>query len=412
MKKIKMRKILIVDDSVEKINKIVREINEIHGEDYFEIKTANYCIDAKRFLAESSFDVLILDICLPERPGSDCKGDAGISLLKQIKGSSRFTYPKFVIALSAYEELAKQFEIDDGMVHTALVYNESSNEWKTKLRKCISDADIILSKNINKRSYNYDIAIICALKEELELVKTECKSIYEVKVPDDDYIYYEGILDTQEKEIRLVMTQSSQMGMVPAATLATKLIYNFCPRYLVMTGITAGIKGKVNMGDVVAAEYVWDYGAGKEVIADEQSIHKNTIQQIQIDTELSNVVRRMSESEDILARIKEEFTGEKPEVKLKLHLGPVATGAAVVANPVVIKKIQDGQIRDVIAVEMEIYGVYYAARWSVNPKPKVIALKSVCDFADSAKDDKYHNYASYTSAKVFTELAKNYFVFE
>lgn len=406
-----MRKILIVDDNVEKINNIAREISEIKSEDYFEIKTANYCNDAKRLLAESSFDILILDICLPERPGSELKSDAGISLLKQIKCSRRFTYPKFVIALSAYEELATEFKVDDGMVHTTLVYDESTNEWKKEIKKCVYDADVILSNNISKRAYNYDIAVICALKEELDLVKSECVSISEIRVADDDYLFYEGVLYAQEKEIRIVMTQSPHMGMVPAATLTTKLIYNFCPKYLVMTGITAGIRGKVSMGDVVVAEYVWDYGAGKETIANDQSVHKNTIQQIQIDTELANSVKRMSENEALLAEIKKTFGGVKPESELRLHLGPVATGAAVVADPAIVQKIQDGQIRDVIAVEMEIYGVYYAARWSINPKPKVIALKSVCDFADSQKDDRYHKYASYTSAKVFTELAKNYFIY-
>ena len=61
---------------------------------------------------------------------------------------------------------------------------------------------------------------------------------------------------------------------------------------------------------------------------------------------------------------------------------------------------------------MEIFGVYYAARWAVSPKPKFLALKSVCDFADSTKDDKYHAYASYTSAKIFTTLVKEYFDYE
>lgn len=124
------------------------------------------------------------------------------------------------------------------------------------------------------------------------------------------------------------------------------------------------------------------------------------------------MVKRFSENEETLVKIKKSFNGEKPESELRLHLGAVASGAAVVADPTVIQKILDGQIRDVIAVEMEIYGVYYAARWSVNPKPKVIALKSVCDFADANKDDRFHVYASYTSAKVLTELAKNYFRYE
>ena len=37
---------------------------------------------------------------------------------------------------------------------------------------------------------------------------------------------------------------------------------------------------------------------------------------------------------------------------------------------------------------------------------------AVSDFADSQKGDQYHKYASYTSAKVFEILAKQYFEYE
>jgi nucleoside phosphorylase len=64
--------------------------------------------------------------------------------------------------------------------------------------------------------------------------------------------------------------------------------------------------------------------------------------------------------------------------------------------------------RELIGVEMEIYGLYAAANNSSNPRPKVFALKSVCDFADSEKDDKAHKYAAYTSARVLEALMERY----
>ena len=56
--------------------------------------------------------------------------------------------------------------------------------------------------------------------------------------------------------------------------------------------------------------------------------------------------------------------------------------------------------------------MYYAAYCGLNPKPKFIAMKSVSDFANQGKNDDYHDYASYTSAKVFEILAKEYFVYD
>ena len=124
------------------------------------------------------------------------------------------------------------------------------------------------------------------------------------------------------------------------------------------------------------------------------------------------MVRRVAEDESLLQKVKKEFNGTKPNGELHVVLGPVASGASVIADPQIIKKIQDGQIRDVVGIEMEIFGVYYAARWSVSPKPKYVALKAVCDYANADKDDKYHPYASYTSAKIFVELAKKYFEYD
>ena len=40
-----------------------------------------------------------------------------------------------------------------------------------------------------------------------------------------------------------------------------------------------------------------------------------------------------------------------------------------------------------------------AAAAEARPGPTVFALKAVCDFADSAKNDDYQAYAAYTSAR-------------
>ena len=407
-----MLRILVVDDNVDKISNIVNVIKEkTEGYDV-EIETAVFVNDAKKILASKSVDVLILDICLPERAGCALQKDAGIRFLKQINGAARYSYPRFVIAMSEYEELAKEFDLDEGIIHRSILYDTSTNEWKNKLKESVRIAISIILKNSVKRSYEYDVAVICALKEELEIVKKSLTDVHEIEISDDDYIYYEGALIKEDKKRKVIMAQSTHMGMVAAATLTTRLIYNFAPKYIVMTGITAGIKGKANLGDVIAAEYTWDYGAGKEILEGSESIHRNTIQQITVDTDIANMIRRISSDYNLLHGIKDEFMGVKPESELSVVLGPVASGASVIADPHIVEKIKNDQIRDIVGIEMEIFGVYYAARWSISPKPKFIALKSVCDFADADKNDMYHAYASYTSARTFIELAKEYFDYD
>jgi nucleoside phosphorylase/CheY-like chemotaxis protein len=407
-----MIRILVVDDKIEKQGTIVNVIKGSIGErEDVEIKTVTYVIDAKKILLRFTIDIMILDICLPLHPGDALQKDGGIKLLKEIKGSERYTYPRYVISLSEHEELTKEFSLDTGIIHTSIYYNPLSNEWSIRLAESIKAAVSIMENNIIKRSYDYDIAIICALSEELEYVKQSLLEVEEFRIPDDDYIFLKGYFVKDGRKIRVVIAQSTQKGMVPAAALTTKLIYNFAPKYVAMTGMAAGIKEKVNMGDAVVAEYVWDYGAGKEVIEENETIHRNTIEQIQLDTSMSSMVRHLSNNVRELAEIKQNFHGNKPDYELKLHIGAVATGAAVIANPQKVKEIQN-QIRDVIAIEMEIFGVYYAARWSINPKPKFIAIKSICDFADEKKTDDFHFYASYVSAKILEKLAKEYFVYD
>jgi len=58
---------------------------------------------------------------------------------------------------------------------------------------------------------------------------------------------------------------------------------------------------------------------------------------------------------------------------------------------------------------MEIFGVFYSANNGFNPKPKPMAIKSVCDFSDKEKADNYQKYAAFTSAQfmydfILTEL--------
>lgn len=404
-----MFRILIVDDKAEKQGAVVNVIRKIEmEEDQIEILTAMYAVDAKQILSQRRIDIMILDICIPFRVGGDLVRDGGIQLLNEIEASARYTYPKYVIALSEHEDLTKDFQLKQGIIHTSIYYNPQASEWEIRLRQSVSTAFSILTNNIIPREYEYDVAIICALEEELKLVKTWIIGLEEKILPSDEYPFFTGYFEKNNKKYKVVIASSTHMGMVPAATLATKLIYNFSPKYIIMTGIAAGIKGKVNMGDAVVAEYVWDYGAGKEVVLDGDSVHRNTIQQINIDTDIANMVRRLAANSNKLLEIQESFIGNKPDNLFRLHMGAVASGSAVIANHEKIEEVQE-QIRDVIAVEMEIFGVYYAAKWAVSPRPKFMAVKSICDFGDNTKSDDYHTYASYTSSKILEVLVKEYF---
>ena len=77
--------------------------------------------------------------------------------------------------------------------------------------------------------------------------------------------------------------------------------------------------------------------------------------------------------------------------------------AAVVANSEILNQQVRGLNRGTMGLDMEAYGVAYAASHAIEPKPKAIIAKSICDFADSRKSDKYQKFAAYTSCE-FVQL--------
>lgn len=408
-----MINILLVEDHPEKIKNIVKVVTPFLGEEIV-LNRANDINTAKNILRKKNIDIMILDIYLPQIYGDDILQDGGITLLKILKKSKTYSYPRYVISVSGYEDSTNVFETSEGNIHKAIYYDPTNNQWEIILQQCLDTAIAIISNTVVHRSYDYDIAVICALKEERDAVKKFLIDVKVVKIDYDDDIYYVGYFIKNDKKIRVVISYANQMGMVAATSLTTKMINNFAPKYMVMTGITGGTKpDKMNFGDVIVALRSWDYRAGKDIRREEQAKHLNTINAIDIDTGMISYCRCLAEDANTLNAIKESFTeGDKPEEDLQLLLGPVVSGASVVTDPQIVQDVLDNQHREVLGIEMEIYGMYYASSWALKPHPRIIAVKGVSDFADSDKGDKYHAYASYTSAKVFEILAKNYFEYD
>lgn len=408
-----MINILLVDDKQEKIGEYTKILESFSSEKIV-IDKANDINTAKRILRKKNIDIMILDIHLPQSFGDEIKKDGGIQLLEIARKSRTLSYPKYVISVSEYDESKKLFEESEGNIHKAIYYNPTDDKWEKELSLYIETAMAILSNKMVHRIFDYDIAVICALKEEIENIRDILSDVERVKVPYDSEIYYSGYFLKDERKIRVVVSYARQMGMVAAAALTTKMINNFIPRYLFMTGITGGTKPeKMGFGDIIVALRSWDYRAGKDIRKGKEAQHLNSLNDRVADGRLVDYCRNIQEDTLLLRSIKDSFKyGDKPGSELKMWIGPVVSGASVVTDPEIVQDVLRNQDRDVLGIEMEVYGVYYAASWANEPRPRFIALKSVSDFADFDKGDKYHAYATYTSAKVFEILAKQYLEYE
>src|SRR5262249_40562810 len=97
-----------------------------------------------------------------------------------------------------------------------------------------------------------------------------------------------------------------------------------------------------------------------------------------------------------------------PNHELRLLIGPIASGSAVLADGQVVAEIKN-QERNLLGIEMECYGLFAAASLAAYPRPTTLVFKSVCDFADPDKNDNFQDYASYTSANALRLFLHTFF---
>ena len=402
-----MIKILIVEDDGNKAKQIERVINDNNGGQGISINNAQDIVSAKRLLQRESFDLLILDIQIPNRIGQQPQQDGGLKLLDIIR-DRHYIMPAHVIGITGFSDSFEEAQpVFEKKLLYVIRYERESVEWIEKLGNKIRDLLAWRRSNI-KQGYNYDLALITALDRlELQAVLALPGNWKPLSMPNDNTFYYEGTFEGGTSPLRVVAAASVQMGMTAASILTMKMVQHFRPRYLCMVGIAAGVKGKVQLGDILVADQSWDYNSGKLLVVNGENRFLPDGTTEVLDVRLKSVVNNLAFKRTYFDEIRTAFPAENPEHPLSLHVGPVASGSAVVADRQVVEGII-AHNRRVIGLEMETYGVYAAANSCTEPRPVVISIKSVCDFADHDKNDRCQPYAAFTSAQFLYRFARDY----
>ncbi|ENI6608638.1 hypothetical protein ABZM04_000944, partial [Escherichia coli] len=95
-------KTLIVDDQYEDKAQIIASILKSIGEDDFDL-----VVDAKkaiRSMTSIKYDLLILDLQIPEVLGEDAKNDGGTQLLKYIELNESIIKPTVVLGITSHRD--------------------------------------------------------------------------------------------------------------------------------------------------------------------------------------------------------------------------------------------------------------------------------------------------------------------
>lgn len=404
-----MLKILILDDSVSKIKKIenvLKKYSEI------EMRSLQICLnmrDAKIELRKNKYDLFILDIQVPNRLGETPQINGGVDLLKEIHTRDVYNKPNCIIGLTEYADLRDEFnnEFTDRLWNL-IYYEASSLDWADRLRSKIEY--LLEMKKANQTSiiYENDLCIITALNEP---EFTELLSIgdWEKENIDLDATHYVRTqFSTDNKKLNVIAAHAPQMGMAATAVLTTKMINHFKPKYMAMIGITAGEPKNIELGDLVVADPCWDWGSGKQRrTTNGQQFDPDPLQE-RLNPALKALFEDVKRDTSILITSWDECLKKKPKNVPKLHIGPCASGASVLADGKIRDEIS-AKNRKLIGIDMEAFGLMHAVTHSIVPSPKGFSLKGVCDFADETKCDDIHEYTAWMSATVLKKIALKYF---
>lgn len=413
-----MLKVLIIEDTDTK----ARDIKDYVRSLGCEAKVVSETREAIAAMLSDLYDLVLLDLYIPEEFGDDAKPDNAFNLLQRVSKDRRIKKPVAICGITRFdnvEEAEKRFK---DYLWSLIKYEENSIVWKAQVRGKIEHLKNLSKMKPQQNPYDYDVAIITALQKiENEQLRKVFGGTWEAIVLDGDdtttYFTTELALKSGET-IRIVTCFQQLMASTASAMLTTKVIANFHPRYLFMTGIAASVKTAdegVGYGDVLVATEVWNAANGKlKENEDEKHLFMPDYRHEVLDASFENIITKLMEEKQLLYDISERFPSEagKPNTKLQIHKGPMASVPAVIACADVVNDLKKHD-RNLLGIEMEAYGLFYAAAKGFKPRPIFTAsLKSVSDYGTKEKCDKYQEYAAYTSAAVLKHIIEKCLKFD
>lgn len=123
----------------------------------------------------------------------------------------------------------------------------------------------------NGNAADIDVLLICALKDEYDQVLKVTDGLngqgWREYSDTDGWLIADACFATQSgKPLIIRATHASYMGREQVQAVASKRIYKHPVKCIAMSGICAGRRGKEALGDVIFAERLWSYDAGKTTV--------------------------------------------------------------------------------------------------------------------------------------------------
>ncbi|MFV3384668.1 hypothetical protein ACNFCJ_04295 [Pseudomonas sp. NY15364] len=403
-------RILIADDCKSRYKKLLIQLEEL-GIPKEQVDLVGSADEAQCALERERYDLLVLDILLPLwATDDDVSHENSLQILFRINNDETIIKPGKVIGITADINAAGvASETFAKSTWSIIPYSQTDDEWQHRILNCVryirqeTDTRTCACDNAER----VDLALICALEspEFEELMKLPWN--WSPARPIHDHLFVrDGWFFSKGTKITVAAAYATRMGMVESALKSFIIISKLNPKAIGMTGICAGVPGQVTIGDVLFADPAWDFQNGKHVR--DGDVFKFIISPHHLPA--SYGIRTLVElirSDSAFLKSLPLIYGETCKYTTKVKIGPVASGSAVLADGRTIQGIKEQQQRELIGVEMEIYGLY-AASYTSSPAPRYFALKGVCDYADPDKDNEAQRYAAFASVRVLQKLFEEY----
>lgn len=250
----------------------------------------------------------------------------------------------------------------------------------------------------------FDVCIVSALPKEAQAVVREFSERGEnvrfqrAFSQKNRYVYQHATLKNDEGELLTVLVMCMPFTGPTETVLSVRtLLEEFQPRFVAMTGICAGYRKEVALGDLVAASYAFHYEQGKgEAGADGEDILRPEWRTHGPTRRIVQYLNTFTEWEPLLAEMKRLRLGRELQhaERPKCLVAPIASGMAVQANNPFPRLLEHN--RKALFLDQEVAAFYQTLQEA--PDISFLAVKGVCDYADALKNDDYHDYAARAAA--------------
>jgi nucleoside phosphorylase len=262
---------------------------------------------------------------------------------------------------------------------------------------------------------NIDVVIITAIPDIELLTMLRAFNVdpkRENELSDGGRYWFSNLSSNKmKKNLKVVITCIGSPGNLTSSSVTTRFIQNFHPKLLILSGIAAGIKQKLNLLDIVVSDKVIGYESGRLTPAGLRPRHNVECPPYQIQQDIRFFNNNINNAEflDFFNRLQSKLTAEQrphgvTKFNPKVFVGTIVSGEKLIADGS-LQKLRSKYDEKILAGEME--GIGFATAAKMNESTPWIIIRGISDFGDPrSKDGKYKDEYHFSAANSAASYVK------